>query len=317
VHISPYYPTYHLTIGQTTLGQAVPQEITAEEMQRRIDNDERGMGLALGGRLLKACLDRGVAPQTGHRGVDLIMEEGRVAGVVFETAEGRKEVRAPNVVIATGGFERNDDLKRAFLRGPCTHTVGVATNTGDGLKMAMRAGAMIANMPEAWWMPMIEVPTSLVETGQQMLTYERTLPGAIMVNKTAKRFTNEAANYNAFGAAFHEQDSLMGVYKNLPCWLVFDQTWLDKYGFAGGLGGTEKASTDWITSSDTLTGLGEKLGIPGDELEKTVARFNANARNLEDPDFERGRSAQDQWWGDPTLRDGTARASLGPLETAP
>ena len=76
VHVSPYYPTYHLTIGETTLGQAVPQEITPDAMQRRIDNDERGMGLALGGRLLKACLDRGVEPQTGHRAVELIMEDG-------------------------------------------------------------------------------------------------------------------------------------------------------------------------------------------------------------------------------------------------
>jgi glycine/D-amino acid oxidase-like deaminating enzyme len=317
VHISPYYPTYHLTIGQTTLGQAVPEEIAPEEMQRRIDNDERGMGLALGGRLLKALLDRGVEPQTEHRGVDLVMEDGKVAGVVFETPEGRKVVRAPNVVIATGGFEQNEQLKRAFLRGPCTHTVAVETNTGDGLKMAMRAGAMLGNMGEAWWMPMIELPTWLVETGQQLLTYERTLPHAIMVNRSGRRFTNEAANYNAFGAAFHEQDTIMGTFKNLPCWLVFDQTWLDRYGFAGGLGGTEKASTDWITSADTPEGLAEKLGIPADALKETIERFNANARELKDPDFNRGWSAQDQWWGDPTLRDGTPRASLGPVEDAP
>ena len=81
-------------------------------------------------------------------------------------------------------------------------------------------------------MPMIEMPTDIVSTGQQLLTYERTLPGAIMVNRSGKRFTNEGANYNAFGAAFHEQDTIMGVYKNLPCWLIFDQAWLDKYGFA-------------------------------------------------------------------------------------
>ena len=252
-------------------------------MQRRIDNDERGMGLALGGRLLKALLDRGVEPQTEHRGVDLIIEDGKVAGVVFETPEGREEVRAPNVVIATGGFEQNAELKQAFLRGPCTHTVAVETNTGDGLKMAMRAGAMLGNMGEAWWMPMIEVPTWLVETGQQLLTYERTLPHAIMVNRYGKRFTNEAANYNAFGAAFHEQDTIMGTFKNLPCWLVFDQTWLDRYGFAGGLGGTEKASTDWIPSADTPEGLAEKLGIPGDALKETIERFNANARELDGP----------------------------------
>ena len=317
VHISPYYPSYHLTIGETTLGKAVPEPLDPAEMERRAANDERGMGLALGGRLLKACLDRGVEPHTGHRAVDLIIEDGEVAGVVFETDEGRKDVRAPNVVIATGGFERNAAFRRAFLRGPCTHTVGIDTNEGDGLKMAMRAGAMLGNMREAWWMPMIEMPTDIVSTGQQLLTYERTLPGAIMVNGSGRRFTNEGANYNAFGAAFHELDTIMGVYKNLPCWLIFDQVWLDKYGFAGGLGGELSARTDWITRSDTLTGLADKLGIPGDVFEQTVRRFNANARDNHDPDFNRGWSAQDQWWGDPTLRDGTPRASLGPLDTPP
>jgi succinate dehydrogenase/fumarate reductase flavoprotein subunit len=316
VHISPYYPTYHLTVGETTLGQAVAEPIDPEEFARRAANDERGMGLALGGRLLKSCLDRGVVPQTEHRAVELIMENGAVAGVVFETPQGRKEVHAPNVVIATGGFEHNPQLKRAFLRGPATHTVAVKWNEGDGLKMAMRVGAMLGNMREAWWMPMIEMPTDIVTTGQQLLTYERTLPGAIMVNRTGRRFTNEGANYNAFGAAFHEQDTIMGVYRNLPCWLVFDQVWLDSYGFAGGLGGETKARTDWITSSDTLAGLADKLGIPADAFEETVTRFNANARELKDPDFNRGWSYQDQWWGDPTRR-GSAAASLGPVENPP
>ena len=64
-------------------------------------------------------------------------------------------------------------------------------------------------------MPMIELPTDIVPTGQQLLTYERTLPGAIMVNRDGKRFTNEASNYNAFGAAFHEQDTTMGVYRHM------------------------------------------------------------------------------------------------------
>ena len=44
VHISPYYPSYHLTIGETTLGQAIPEELTAEEMQRRADERRAGNG---------------------------------------------------------------------------------------------------------------------------------------------------------------------------------------------------------------------------------------------------------------------------------
>ena len=218
------------------------------------------------------------------------MEDGEVAGVVFETPEGRKAVRAPNVVIATGGFEHNPELKRAFLRGPCTHTVAVDTNEGDGLKMAMRVGAMLGNMREAWWMPMIELPTDIVPTGKQLLTYERTLPGAIMVNRSGRRFTNEAANYNAFGAAFHEQDTIMGVYRNLPCWLIFDQTWLEKYGFAGGLGGTEKARIDWITSGSTPRAGGEPRHpgrqVRGDDRAVQCQRARAAGPRLE-PGLER------------------------------
>ncbi len=318
VHISPYYPTYHLTIGQTTLGHggagaARARGDAASRRQRRARYGARPRRAPAEGlpRPRRRAADRAPCGRADRRG----RRDRRRR--VRDRRPGRKEVRAPNVVIATGGFERNDELKRAFLRGPCTHTVAIDTNTGDGLKMAMRAGAMLGNMREAWWMPMIEMPTDIVSTGQQLLTYERTLPGAIMVNRTGKRFTNEGANYNAFGAAFHEIDTIMGTYRNLPCWLVFDQVWLDKYGFAGGLGGDAKARTDWITSSDTLAGLADKLGIPADAFEETVNRFNANARDVCDPDFNRGWSAQDQWWGDPTLRDGTARASLGPLETAP
>ena len=35
---------------------------------------------------------------------------------------------------------------------------------------------------------------------------ERTRPHCIMVNRHGRRFANEAANYNAFGAAFHVED---------------------------------------------------------------------------------------------------------------
>ena len=309
-------PDYHLTIGETTLGQVVPQELSPEEMQRRIANDERGMGLALGGRLLKACLDRGIERQTSHRGLDLIMEDGEVAGVVFETPEGRKEVHAPNVV-SPPRLRAQQELKRAFLRGPCTHTVAVETNTGDGLKMAMRVGAMLGNMREAWWMPMIEIPTDIVPTGQQLLTYERTLPGAIMVNRGGKRFTNEASNYNAFGAAFHEQDTTMGVYRNLPCWLLFDQTWLENTASRAVSGERRRPARTGSRVPTRWPGWRTSSASRETCSRHTVERFNANARDLHDPDFKRGWSAQDQWWGDPTLRDGTARASLGPVETPP
>lgn len=317
VQTSPYYPDYTMTVGETTLGQPVPMPASAEVKAARRAVDARGMGAALIGRLLKACLDRGIEPQTGKRATELIVEDGAVAGVRFEDGDTR---RAPNVVIATGGFEWDKALVRAFTRGPMTHPVSVRTNTGDGLRMAMRAGAMLGNMREAWWMPVIEVPTDLNEMGQQLFTYERTMPGGLMVNRKGRRFTNEASNYNAFGAAFHEQDVSAFQYANLPCWFIFNAGFYAQYPFlTGGLTDQFEAGAtppQWVASGATLRALADRVGIDPDGLEESVERFNGHARAGRDPDFHRGEAANDLWWGDPRWR-GNPRATLGPLGGGP
>jgi 3-oxosteroid 1-dehydrogenase len=319
VGTSPYYPDFTITIGETTLGQSVPKEVPPEEKARRHANDERGMGLALIGRLLRGCLDRGIEPETGCRAVELILDSGAIAGVRFDGPDGPFDVRAPRVIIATGGFEWNEDLIRAFTRGPLTHPVSIKTNTGDGLKMAMKVGAMLGNMREAWWMPVIEVPLDVNPMGRQLLTYERTMPGSIMVNRHGKRFTNEASNYNAFGAAFHEQDVSRFEYGNLPCWLIFNQDFYAKYPFVGGLTDSFDNGArppEWVASAPTFDGLAEQLGINAAALKETVARFNANSEHGHDPDFRRGESANDLWWGDPAWR-GDKRATLGSVGDGP
>ena len=53
VGVSPYYPDFTMTIAETTLGRPVPQPATPAVKAKRRANDERGMGLALVGRLLK------------------------------------------------------------------------------------------------------------------------------------------------------------------------------------------------------------------------------------------------------------------------
>lgn len=319
VQVSPYWPDYNITVGETTLGQPVPMEVPAEVKARRRAHDERGLGQALIARLLRGCLDRGIEPRTGTRAVEILMLDEAVAGVRFEGSGGSFTATAPNVVIATGGFEWDKRLVRAFIRGPLTHPVSVETNTGDGLKMAMKVGAMLGNMREAWWMPVIEVPTDVNRAGQQLFTYERTMPGGIMVNAKGRRFTNEASNYNAFGAAFHEQDVTAFQYANLPCWMIFNQAFYAKYPFVGGLADSfeqDARPPQWIASGDTLAELAERVGIDPVGLEQTVERFNANARDGRDPDFHRGESANDIWWGDPAYR-GSPRATLGPLEGGP
>lgn len=318
VNVGDFWPDVHISVGETTLCQAKPIEIPELEKQRRIAADERGLGLSLIARLLRGCLDRGIEPVIGARGVDLLLEDGGIAGVKLEQGGKERSVRAGSVILATGGFEWDEELCKAFLRGPLQGTFAVPTNTGDGLKMAMAAGCMLGNMKEAWWMPMIEVPKQFYAGEKILFSVERGLPGSIMVNQSGKRFTNESANYNAFGAAFHEVEVNSCTYRNLPCWVVFDQAFYDRYGFASYYGAlqSDEWPPSWVMQGSTLAHLADKLGIDSDALNETVSRWNDYVGQGFDPEFHRGESYFDRWWGDITYR-GTKAAALGPVTQGP
>lgn len=312
---SPYYPNPHITMSETPLGKAVPTPPSAEELEWRKAHNARGAGQALAGRLLKACLDRGIAPETSARAVELIVRDGAIAGVRIEQDGAVREVLARRgVVLACGGFEWDRALVRAFLRGPMTHPVSIQTNTGDGLRMAQKAGAQIGNMREAWWIPAAEVPEQENSMQRMLISAQRSLPHSIMINGDGQRFTNEAANYNAFGGAFHDQDVSRFTYKNLPCWLIMDQQYIDKFGF--GKWAPPGTRPDWLASAPTLDAVAERLGVPADALAATVERWNGMVRGGADTDYRRGDSAFDRWWGDPNAK-GKREGTLGTLEKGP
>lgn len=316
---TPYYPDEHLTMSETSLGAVLPKQITPEEHARRVEHDERGRGPALVGRLFRGALQAGVEFHLSHRGVELLRTDGQIDGVRFETPDGERVVRARRgVVLACGGFEWNERLVRSFLRGPMTHPVSPRTNTGDGLMMALRAGAMIGNMGEAWWMPAADLPEGVNDMNRAMINAERTRPRSLMISREGRRFTDEAANYNAFGGAFRQEDVARFEYANLPCWLIFDQEHLRRYGTIGPWPAGE-TPPPWLEAFQTLDALAEHLGVPAENLRATVARFNQNAAKGIDPDFHRGESAHDRWWGDPAYKADRddPRGTLGPLDEPP
>jgi succinate dehydrogenase/fumarate reductase flavoprotein subunit len=304
-----------MTISESPIGGGTGV-LSDDALRERARGRQQGCGRALVGALLKGCLDRGIVPVTDARARALIVEEGRVVGVRIDTGEGVIEARASRgVILATGGFEWNAELTRDFLRGPIRNPPSLPSNTGDGLKMAMKAGARLGNMREAWWVPVARLP-GLNPYGEQAVTLvlrERTLPRSIMVNRMGARFTNEAANYNALGAAFHQMDVSRFDYANQPCWVIFDAGFVRRYGGYGCAPGT---IPDWVIRADTLTELAARLGLPEGTLEATVARWNRQAANLRDDDFGRGTSAYDGWCGDQRLHPHPS-ATIGPIEEGP
>jgi len=306
-----------MLIAETPLGGGtgvLEPDLLAEREEAKLE----GLGRALVGGLLRACLERGVQIATRSRGVRLLTEDGNVTGVELQTPQGRQSVYADAVVLATGGFEYDPDLVRDFLRGPLTTPVGAPSNAGDGLRMVMRIGAQLGNMREAWWSPIVSFPGRRRDGGRNALlsARERALPGSIMVNRHGHRFANEAANYNALGGAFHRLDESRLDYLNVPAYMIFDQSTVDRYGAFGTVPGGEMPQ--WVTRAETLAGLAEAFGLPAAELRATVERFNDNARAGVDPDFARGQSAYDRFPGGRQSREPDSPfTTLGPVEKPP
>lgn len=288
--------------------------VAPEELGRRMAAQERGFGQAMVARLLKACLARGIEPELGVEVTRLWQDGGRVLGVIL--GNGEQIAADQGVIVATGGFEWDAELRQAFLRGPVTAPASPPTAAGSGLKLAMAAGAKLGNMTQAWWAPTLATPGRTWANGEQRaepVLIERTVPHSLMVNRAGQRFCNEAANYSALAGAFHAFDPQSYDYLNLPAWLVFDAQYAARYPIGTRL--PPAPVQDWVPSAASVTELAGVIGIDPAALEATVARFNTHARAGHDPDFQRGTSAYDHFYGDRS-REGTA-VTLGPVEQAP
>lgn len=275
-----------------------------------------GTGMALMGGLIKGALDKGVQFRNNVRVRRLVVEDGVIVGVEAETPEGPLAIGARRgVILASGGFEWNEEMTREKVRGPIEGPLSPPYNEGDGFVMAADVQARMANVHEAWWMPMMRIPGDEYE-GQQlnrMVVVERASPRSIIVNRKGKRFVNEAHNYNDVGRTFHNFDPVLFDYPNLPAWIIVDQGFLDKYPFGTRYPGDPVPA--WLESAPTLRELAEKIGVDAVGLEDTVRHFNENVERGVDPDFGRGNSVYDQYYGDDAFEG--PRKNLGPIDRAP
>jgi 3-oxosteroid 1-dehydrogenase len=240
--------------------------------------------------------------------------DGAVIGVIAESEGQDVNIRARRgVVIATGGFDHNEEMVKHFIRGPIYYPSAVRGSTGDGHLMGMALGANLRNMNENWGWPVyyneefnISIPALAIELGR---------PGSIVVNRSGKRFFNEAASYDLVTRAFYMFDSATLDYINIPGYAIVDSDHRSRYTFAYMPPGMEMP--DWVARGDTIEELAEQLEIDPEALAATVTRFNEYADQGVDPDFKRGEFDFDvRTGGDPT-RDDLANPCLAPLGTPP
>jgi 3-oxosteroid 1-dehydrogenase len=272
------------------------------------------MGQALAAGLRAGLAAEGVPVWLGATLTGLHVEDGRVTGVEA-TRDGRPVLvrAARGVLIATGGFERNEAMRQRYQRAPVgtQWTTGSAGNTGDGILAGEAAGAALDLMDDAWWGP--SIPLS---GGPYFCLAERSLPGCILVNGAGQRFVNESAPYvDAVHAMYdaHSPDN-----PHIPAYLVFDQRYRNSYVFAG-MPPRKPLPRRWyragaVFRAASLAELAAEIGVDGEGLAKTVARFNEFAGAGRDEDFGRGSSAYDRYYSDPRCRP---NPNLAPLDRPP
>lgn len=285
-----------------------------EELAQRVEDGILATGRALISGLYEACLDAEVEFMTATPATELVLDGDRVVGVIASDDGDELAIAAGAVVIAAGGMEWDEEMCDNFLRGPIEAPATPPYAEGDGIKMGMEIGAKVGNMNEAWWFPTGHVPGEEWEDGSplyRMVWGPRTLPGSLMVNEDGERFCNESANYHDLGKTFHEFDPNDYDYRNIPAYSIMDQDYREQYGIL--TVEPDQDTPSWLTEAETLDELADELGVDGETLAETVERFNANARNHEDPDFHRGESHYDQFVGDPEA----AHPNLAPVDTPP
>ncbi|WP_304116477.1 3-oxosteroid 1-dehydrogenase [Mycolicibacterium bacteremicum] len=282
-----------------------------------------GMGRALIAPLRIGLQKAGVPVLLNTALTDLYVEDGVVRGI-YVVGSGDSAGAEPTlirarkgVILGSGGFEHNQEMRTKYQRQPITTewTVGAVANTGDGIVAAEKLGAALELMEDSWWGPTVP----LVDAPWFALS-ERNSPGSIIVNLNGKRFMNESMPYveachHMYGGEYGQGP---GPGENVPAWLIFDQQYRDRYIFAG-LQPGQRIPKKWLESgvvvkADSLAELAEKTGLAADSLNATIERFNGFARAGVDEDFHRGESAYDRYYGDPTNKP---NPNLGEIKNGP
>lgn len=271
-------------------------------------------GNALAGRLLKSALDAGVV-LCNSTSIEALCKDGDAVRGAELKRDGtiiRVKVRK-GVVLACGGFPQ-DAARRARLFSHGAHfSPAPPGNTGDGLRLAEDAGGRIdESLPNAAaWVPVSRVPRADGSFGLFPHFIDRAKPGVIAVTPKGRRFVNEANSYHDF---------VQGLFARgeTSAWLITDHRAIRAYGLGfvkpWPLPLGSHLVSGYLISGTNIKELAEKIDVEVFEFEKTLSRYNDAAQSGSDPDFGKGGTAYNRFYGDAEI---TPNPCVAPIVAPP
>jgi 3-oxosteroid 1-dehydrogenase len=177
-------------------------------------------GSALIAGLLRGCLDAGCEIATDAAARTLTTGgAGRVTGIRLQVRKNETDIEAQSgVVLATGGFEWNDEMRAAHFPGPVDYIGSPRGNTGDGHQMAMQVGARLDQMTEA--NIVAALPTRYEGKPSALPVKFHAESNVVIVDGTGRRFASEY-DFN-IGAALNKRRGTQQWPDHQPAWLISD-----------------------------------------------------------------------------------------------
>ncbi|KAF5048114.1 Urocanate reductase [anaerobic digester metagenome] len=218
---------------------------------------------------------------------DLVMEGGKIVGVIAQGKTGKVTVRASKgVIIATGGFGANVEMRNKYNTSLWPDLTNIKTTnhtgaTGDGIAMAEKVNAGFTGMEYIQLLPMGDP-----ETGSLSGNIEQGVQNRIFVNKEGKRFVDEGARRDVMTKALMEQtDSYM--------WVIVDK---NSYPTGDTINNFNESIDDLVAAGrafkgETLEELAGKIGVDPAAFVKSVEDFNKAVDGAKD---EFGRTLFDK-----------------------
>lgn len=281
-------------------------------------------GRALIARLYKTLCEAGTPVLTNATVERLVVDEGRVVGVVARHDGVETTIRARRaVVLACGGYA--NDLKRRLETFPAivatpAHRNPVPTgNTGDGIRLAEEAGGHFSTdvAEVAAWEPCSVYPGIDGEAGVWPHLVDRQKPGFIMVLQNGQRFADESQSYHDLVARITHACEQQG-YDDAYVWMIADSRAAGWWGIGRArpfpVPNGSHVRSGYLKKAASIGQLARELGIDESQLVQTVARFNGFARSGIDEDFDRGRTIYDKYQGEDNCEPNPC---LAPLEKGP
>ena len=204
----------------------------------------------------------------------LVDENGKACGVVAtgETGNTVTVKASKGVVVATGGFAANVELRSAYNTqwadlGDSIKTTNHAGATGDGIKLMQKLGADFVQMGNIQLLPLGDPVT-----GSLSGNIEHDVETRIFINKEGNRFVNEGGRRDDMtNALFAQIDAYM--------WIVMDSDTYPTGDERNNFGETanQLVEAGRAVKADTLEELAEKMNVPADALIAAVTEFNRHA----------------------------------------